>query len=80
MGIQNKDNKKEIILSNLMDDNSDFIPIIADGRENHINNFNVPETLAILPLKNTVLFSGVLIPIAVGRKKSVRLVKYRLRL
>lgn len=75
MNFDEKMKKKELILSGLMDDNSEFIPIIPDGEEEHINNSEVPEDLPILPLKNTVLFSGVIIPIAVGRKKSVRLVK-----
>jgi len=66
---------KNNIFSGLMDDNSDFIPIIPDGEDDNINNSKVPEDLAILPLKNTVLFSGVIIPIAVGRKKSVQLIK-----
>jgi len=75
MDFDSKNEKKEIIFSALSDENSDFIPIIPDGEEEHINNSEVPDELPILPLKNTVLFSGVIIPIAVGRKKSVRLVK-----
>ncbi|MFY8035231.1 MAG: LON peptidase substrate-binding domain-containing protein, partial [Flexibacteraceae bacterium] len=38
-------------------------------------NSDVPETLPILPLKNTVLFPGVVMPITLGRKKSIRLVE-----
>ncbi len=75
MDFENKKGRKEIIFSAISDENSDFIPIIPDGEEEHINNSEVPDELPILPLKNTVLFSGVIIPIAVGRKKSVRLVK-----
>ena len=75
MDFENKKERKEIIFSAISDENSDFIPIIPDGEEEHINSSEVPEELPILPLKNTVLFSGVIIPIAVGRKKSVRLVK-----
>jgi ATP-dependent Lon protease len=75
MNFDNKKGKQEGIFSALSDENSDFIPIIPDGEEEHINSSEVPDELPILPLKNTVLFSGVIIPIAVGRKKSVRLVK-----
>jgi len=40
-----------------------------------MNNEETPETLAILPLRNTVLFPGVVIPITVGRDKSIKLIK-----
>jgi len=75
MTFNQKQKRKSDFLSGIMDDNSDFIPIIPDGEDDNINNSKVPEDLAILPLKNTVLFSGVIIPIAVGRKKSVQLIK-----
>ncbi|MCS7085717.1 MAG: LON peptidase substrate-binding domain-containing protein, partial [Bacteroidia bacterium] len=39
-------------------------------------NIEVPEQLPILPLRNTVLFPGVVIPITVARDKSIRGVKY----
>jgi len=62
-------------LSNLMDEDSDFIPIIADEDESAIDDFEVPDSLPILPLRNTVLFPGVVIPITVGREKSLKLVR-----
>jgi ATP-dependent Lon protease len=40
-----------------------------------MNSESVPETLSILPLRNTVLFPGVVIPITVGREKSIRLIR-----
>ena len=40
-----------------------------------MNLENIPEELAILPLRNTVLFPGVVIPITVGRDKSIKLIK-----
>ncbi|PLX03525.1 MAG: endopeptidase La, partial [Marinilabiliales bacterium] len=64
-----------IILSNIVDDNSEFIPIIADGNEKELDETVIPEDLPILPLRNTVLFPGVVIPITVGRDKSLRLIK-----
>ncbi|MFT5750064.1 MAG: ATP-dependent Lon protease, partial [Ancylomarina sp.] len=62
-------------LTNMMDEDSDFIPIIADEDESAIDDFEVPDSLPILPLRNTVLFPGVVIPITVGREKSLKLVR-----
>ncbi len=57
------------------DDVLDSLPIITINDE-EINSQEVKiEELPILPLKNTVLFPGVVIPITVSRKKSIRLVK-----
>jgi len=57
------------------DDDTDFVPLISDGNEEELALAEIPETLPILPLRNTVLFPGVVIPITVGRDKSIRLVK-----
>jgi len=65
---------EDFILSSMIDEGSDFIPIIADN-DDILNNSGIPEDLPIMPLKNTVLFPGVIIPISVGRKKSIRLIK-----
>lgn len=62
-------------LSELMDDGNEFIPIIADGTEKELDGTSIPEVLPILPLRNTVLFPGVVIPITIGRDKSTRLIK-----
>ena len=63
-----------IILSNIGDEDSgELIQIINPEEDQALEN--IPEALAILPLKNTVLFPGVIIPITVGREKSVKLVK-----
>ncbi len=58
-----------------LDDEGDFIPLISDENEEDVKNVEVPDDLPILPLKNTVLFPGVVIPITVGRNKSLTLVK-----
>ncbi|MFV0379049.1 MAG: endopeptidase La [Mangrovibacterium sp.] len=64
-----------MILSGLAGDESELIPIIVDGDEQELSNFKAPGTLPILPLRNTVLFPGVVIPITVGRTKSLKLIQ-----
>lgn len=58
-----------------IDEDSDFIPLLSTEDENHMRNEKIPEILPILPLRNTVLFPGVVIPITVGRDKSIQLIK-----
>ena len=65
----------EIILNAPLDEDSDFIPLISDEDETVLDGSEVPELLPVLPLRNTVLFPGVVIPITVGREKSIRLIK-----
>jgi ATP-dependent Lon protease len=52
----------------------EFIPLITDEEEDSLNKVEVPETVPILPLRNTVLFPGVILPITVGREKSLKLI------
>jgi ATP-dependent Lon protease len=59
----------------LPNEDTDFIPLISEEDEESISMTKVPDTLPILPLRNTVLFPGVIIPITVGREKSMRLVR-----
>ena len=56
------------------DENSELIPLMTPEDEEEINNENLPETLPILSLRNTVLFPGVVIPITAGRDKSIKLI------
>ena len=57
-----------------LDDNSEIIPIITDEDESILDNQDIPDNLPILPLRNTVLFPGVVIPLTVGRDKSFKLI------
>ncbi len=58
-----------------IDEDSDFIPLLSSEDEDLMQNEKIPEILPILPLRNTVLFPGVVIPITVGRDKSIHLIK-----
>lgn len=57
------------------DENSELIPLMTPEDEAEINNELLPDSLSILPLRNTVLFPGVVIPITAGRDKSIKLIK-----
>lgn len=53
----------------------EFIPLISQEDEEAMQREEVPDALPLLSLRNTVLFPGVVIPITVGRDRSIRLVK-----
>ena len=65
------------ILNQRMDDTNDsevnFIPILAEGDMPEVKKADIPEVLPVMALRNTVLFPGVLMPITVGREKSLNL-------
>ncbi len=58
-----------------IDGDSELIPLLTPEDEESMNSEGLPETLPILPLRNTVLFPGVVIPITAGRDKSIQLIK-----
>ena len=62
-------------LQHILDEDADLIPLMTPEDEEEINNEEIPDILPILPLRNTVLFPGVVIPITAGRDKSIQLIK-----
>ncbi|MGB1184968.1 MAG: LON peptidase substrate-binding domain-containing protein, partial [Schleiferiaceae bacterium] len=62
-------------LSDIMNENTEFIPLMTSDDEAEINQEQLPELLPILPLRNTVIFPGVVAPITAGRDKSLRLIR-----
>lgn len=62
-------------LQHMLDEDADLIPLMTPEDEEEINNEDIPSVLPILPLRNTVLFPGVVIPITAGRDKSIRLIE-----
>lgn len=62
-------------LHNMLDEDSELIPLMTPEDEELINKEKVPSVLPILPLRNTVLFPGVVIPITAGRDASIQLIK-----
>jgi len=67
-------NKKKIMFQ--MDEESDFMPIIPvnENDSEQDKNLVIPDEIPLLPLRNTVLFPGVVLPITVGRDKSIKAV------
>ncbi|WP_309608566.1 endopeptidase La [Flavobacterium sp.] len=70
--------QKIITIDNLslqeFDSEADLIPLLTPEDEEEMANEELPSDLLILPLRNTVLFPGVVIPIAAGRDKSIKLI------
>ena len=58
-----------------IDEESELIPLMTSDDEEAISKEKLPDSLPILPLRNTVLFPGVVIPITASRDKSVKLIK-----
>ena len=67
--------EQDIMLQTVMEDEMEFIPLLSteEDDEKVVIDDNITE-LPILPIRNTVLFPGVVIPITVGRDKSIELI------
>ncbi len=68
-------NIDSLSLHNILDEDAELIPLMTPEDEEEIEKEDVPEVLPILPLRNTVLFPGVVIPITAGRDQSIKLIK-----
>lgn len=64
-----------ILAAEMTEDGEELIQMIAPDEDDSVEGENLPDELPILAVRNTVLFPGVLIPITVGRQKSIRVVK-----
>ena len=67
-------------LQHVSDEDNDFIPLLSAEDEDQMRQEKLPEVLPILPLRNSVLFPGVVIPITVSRERSIQLIKDHNRL
>ncbi|MEM6642482.1 MAG: endopeptidase La [Bacteroidota bacterium] len=63
------------LIPEFIDEDADGLIQIISPEDNKIPNEKLPKVLALLPIRNTVLFPGVVLPITVGRTKSIKLVK-----
>ncbi len=66
---------KSLAIELVQEESDDLIQMINPEQESDLKPEDLPDELSILPIKNTVLFPGVVIPITVGRQKSIKLVK-----
>jgi len=65
----------QFLIPEIMDGEADIVPIIADGEDGDLEDVDVPDSIPILSLRNTVLFPGVVLPISIGRPRSIQLIK-----
>ena len=76
MNNQNNNYFQSLMISDMREDDSgDLVQVISTEYNGEADNVELPSEIGILPVRNTVLFPGVIIPITVGRQKSIRLVK-----
>ena len=73
--MENPFKQPHLLAHDTIGDDNDFIPLLTSEDEENMNSEKTPEILPILPLRNTVLFPGVVIPITVARDKSINLIK-----
>ncbi len=68
-------NIDNLSLQHTLDEDAELIPLMSPEDEEEMRKEDVPEVLPLLPLRNTVLFPGVVIPITAGRDQSIKLIK-----
>ena len=59
---------QKIQMQNIIEDDVEMVPLLSIEEDDNFNADNLPKILPILPLRNNVLFQGVVIPISVGRE------------
>ncbi|MDR2980414.1 MAG: endopeptidase La [Bacteroidales bacterium] len=65
----------KFLINDFLNNEANIIPLFSKEDEDMIKGESMPDSIPILPLRNTVLFPGMVIPITVGRNKSIRLVQ-----
>ena len=60
---------QKLELQNILEEDVEMVPLLSVEEDDNANSDNLPKKLPILPLRNNVLFPGVVIPISVGREK-----------
>ncbi|MCL2682805.1 MAG: endopeptidase La [Bacteroidales bacterium] len=63
-------------LTEFIETENDFVPVFSPENADNLKNEPVPETLPILPLRNTVLYPGIVMPVTAGRDKAKELIKH----
>lgn len=66
---------QKIELQHILEDDVEMVPLLSIEEDDTTNHDNLPKSLPILPLRNNVLYPGVVIPISVGREKSIKAIK-----
>jgi len=62
-------------LQDMMSSDAEFFPLMSAEDEELMRSEEIPEVIPILPVRNTVLFPGVVLPITAGRDKSIKLIR-----
>ena len=65
----------DLFLTDIVETETEYLPLLTPEEEKRMSEEEIPEEVPIMTLRNAVLFPGVVIPITVGRDKSIRLIK-----
>ena len=65
---------KENLLQDILAGETEIIPLLSQTEMEEMDKYEMPDSVPILPLRNTVMFPGIVIPVTVGREKSIELV------